>query len=166
MLESEVSALIEKGILIGAICLMYYTISGLATTNMLRLTAGNTLPVLSSRCECDECGMTITPLLQMPIISFLVCKGKCRKCGIQIPVFPLILEITVLSGMCLISALFGFAPIGVLFSFLFYELIRILTVLYLGKRESGFGKQYLIAVMAMLPCMLLVLFPAVLLIYS
>ena len=166
ILTCEVFVLIEKGILIGSICLMYYIISGLATTNILRLTAGNYLPVLSSRCVCDVCGMTITPLLQMPIFSFLVCKGKCRKCGTQIPVFPLFLEVTIFIGMSLISALFGFTPIGIGFSFLFYELIRILTILHLGKREFGFRKQYIIALIAMLPCFLLVLFPSILLIYG
>ena len=58
-------------IIITAFFLAYFMVSGLATTNILRLTSGNTLPVLSSKCVCDSCGKKITPFFQLPIISFI-----------------------------------------------------------------------------------------------
>lgn len=140
--------------------LIYFHISGLATTNILRLTAGNTTPVLASKCFCDNCGATIPPHLQLPIISYLVCKGKCRNCGIKIPVFPLFLELTLFLGMSAITVLLECTYFAVSMSFLFYEFVRIATIVLCGKRTEQFAKQYVIAVLSMLPFYVLTLFVA------
>lgn len=154
----------NKEIVTAALFLIYFHISGLATTNILRLTTGNTTPVLASKCYCDSCGASIPSYLQLPIVSYIVCKGKCKNCGIKIPVFPLLLELTVLSGMFVITILMKCTFLAVSLSFLFYELVRIVTVVLLGKRTEQFAKQYLIAVLSMLPFYILTLFVA--LIYS
>ena len=152
----------DRIILISALFLIYFHISGLATTNMLRLTAGNRLPVLASKCTCDSCGAAIAPLLQLPIVSYLLCRGRCRSCGAQIPRFPLLLEMAVLLGMFGITLLLGCSFLGVSVSFLYYEAVRIATVARLGKRESQFRKQYAIAVVAMVPFYAMTLFVALL----
>ncbi len=154
----------EKVIIKAALCLIYYHIGGLATTNMLRLTKGNTLPVRSSVCVCDNCGKKIHPLLQLPIISYIICKGKCKNCGVKIPVFPLLLEISVFVGMSAVSLLFGVTYTGILMSFLYYEAVRIFVVAYFGKREADFLRQYAVAVVSML--VFLFLCEAVAVIYS
>ena len=151
-------------IIIIALFFVYFHISGLATTNILRLTEGSTSPILESNCYCDSCGAKIPPLLQLPIISYIVCKGKCRSCGAQIAVFPLLLELTILSGMFVITILMKCTFWAVSLSFLFYEIVRFMTVVFLGKRIEEFAKQYLIAVLSMLPFYILTLFVA--LIYS
>ncbi len=150
-------------VIISLFCI-YFHISGLATTNILRLTVGNTTPVLASKCYCDSCGATIPPHLQLPVISYVLCKGKCKKCGARIPLFPLLLELTILFGMFTITVLLGCTFLAVSLSFLFYELVRILTVAVFGKRAEQFKKQYLIAVLSMLLFYILTLFIA--LIYS
>ncbi len=150
----------NKHIVIIALFLCYYHISGLATTNILRLTAGNSLPILSSQCRCDNCGKKIPPLLQLPIISFIICKGRCKNCKTKIPIYPLILEIVILSGMCTITSLFKFSLSGITLSFIFYELIRIIVILLRGKRTSQFLKQYFIAFLSMIPFYALLLFIA------
>jgi len=152
----------EQIIFIAAFVLIYFHISGLATTNILRLTAGNTLPVLASKCVCDHCGAPITPLLQLPIISYLICRGKCRNCKVKLPVDALLLEILMWVGMIVLSAVFGFSLQGVTLSFLYYELVRILLVVKKGRRQERFGKQYGIAVLAMIPFYLITLFVALL----
>lgn len=141
---------------------VYFHISGLATTNILRLTLGCSTPIMESKCYCDSCHATIPPLLQLPIISYIACKGKCRNCGSRIPVFPLFLELTVLSGMFVITVLLRCTFTAVSLSFLFYELVRIVTVVLLGKRSEQFAKQYLIALLSMLPFYILTLFVALL----
>ncbi|MBQ8210277.1 MAG: prepilin peptidase [Clostridia bacterium] len=133
-----------------AICAVYYNIGGLATTNILRLTAGNTLSVNNSRCVCDNCGAKISPFLQLPIISYIVCKGKCRNCKAKIPIYSLFLEITVFLGMSLISFVFDFSMFGVALSFIYYEAVRIVVVCVRRKRTIDFVKQYLIAVASMI----------------
>lgn len=128
-------------------CFSYYHISGLATTNILRLTKGNTLTILSSKCVCDNCGSSINPFLQFPIISYIICKGKCRKCGTKIPVDALLLELSVCFGTYLISFLSDFSLFSVFLCFLYYEITRIVFIAIKGKRKNNYTKQYLIAVL-------------------
>ncbi len=149
-------------IIIAALFLIYFHISGLATTNILRLTAGNTTPVLASRCYCDNCGATIPPHLQLPIVSYIICKGKCRNCGTRIPIFPLLLELTVLCGMFAITVALQCTYLAVTASFLFYELVRIVTILVCKKRSSRFVREYAIALAAMIPFYLATMFVALL----
>ncbi len=150
----------DQIIIIAALFFVYFHISGLATTNMLRLTKGNTLPVLASKCVCDKCGAPIQPFYQLPIISFILCKGRCRNCKTKIPIDGLILEIVTLVGMFIVSYLFSFSFLGVTLSFVYYEVVRLLTVLKNGKRDSCFAKQYIIAVLAMVPFYLMTMFVA------
>ncbi len=152
----------DRIVVIMSLFFVYFHISGLATTNIIRLTAGSTAPVLASKCYCDSCGAAIPPYLQLPIISYIACKGKCRNCGAKIPVFPLLLELTVLIGMFAITVLLNCTFLAVSLSFLFYEVVRIATIMLNGKRSTHFAKQYVIAVLAMLPFYILTLFVALL----
>lgn len=148
-------------ILYVALATIYFHMGGLATTNILRLTAGNTAKVNYPHCICDNCGYNIPPFLQFPVISYIISKGKCKNCGIQIPKYPLVLELVVMCGMYLITAVYGFQPLGVFLSFLYYELIRLVMIRLRGKREDDFRKQYRIAVVSMIPfifCCLFVVF--------
>ena len=65
-------------------------------------------------------------------------------------------------GMFVISFVFSFAMLGVVLSFLYYELARIVTIAVKGKREYGFKKQYVIAVVSMLPHLVICLGAALL----
>lgn len=141
--------MINRVIVVAALFYMYYHIGGLATTNILRLTSGNSLPVLSSKCVCDACGSPIGVLDQFPIISYVVAKGKCKHCGVEIPVFPLMLEIAVIVGMITITSVFRLSYLGVFLSFVYYEIVRIIVLLQKGRREKQFFKQYMIAVLIM-----------------
>lgn len=128
---------------------MYYHIGGLATTNILRLTSGNTLPVLSSKCVCESCGANIGVLDQFPIVSFFACKGRCRHCGTKLPIFPLALEISVSTGMIVITLISRMSYIGVVLSFLYYEVVRLTVIKIKGRRKDQFIRQYVIAVVIM-----------------
>ena len=154
--------MIEHLIIIAAFFLIFFNISGLATTNILRLTTGNTLPILSAECHCDSCGAKITPLFQLPIISFIICKGRCRHCNAKLPKFALLLEIIVLTGMFIISLTLSFSPAGISLSFLYYEFIRVFVILKQGRRQKEFRKQYITAVLLMVPFYLMSLFVSLL----
>ncbi len=39
---------------------------------------------LKGRSHCDACGHTLSPLDLVPVLSFLLLKGKCRYCGAKI----------------------------------------------------------------------------------
>lgn len=148
----------EHLILIIGLFTIYFHIGGLATTNILRLTRGNKADVNCPHCVCDNCGYKIPPLLQFPIISYIITKGKCKNCGMKIPTYPLVLEIVVIVGMFLLTVLFGFRPVGVLISFMYYELIRIVVINKCGRREEDYTKQYRKAMISMLPFVLCALF--------
>ena len=132
----------DKTILIKlAICIAYYHLGGMATTNMLRLCKGNELSVL------PECNASIPWYLQLPVISYIVCKGRCRNCGSSIPKDALVLEITVITVMTVLSFLFDFSPTGVVASFVAYGLIKIICIIINGKRENNFIKEYILSVL-------------------
>lgn len=137
---------------------MYFHIGGLSTTNIIRLTKGNSLPVLASKCQCSNCGSKIPPLLQLPVISFIVCKGKCRECGIKIPIYPLVIEIATMLGMFIISVLLNLSILGITLSFLYYEALRILILCIKGKRKNNFTRNYALALLSMVPFYLSALF--------
>lgn len=149
-------------VIIGII-ISYFTLGGLATTNILRLLKGSSFHVYSSECSCPNCGGKITVPMQTPIISYLVDGGKCRYCKSPIPINGLILEIIIFVGMTLISSLLHFSFFGVICSFLYYEAVKIGYILFYGKRESAFVKQYILSFFAILFLWLLVEFMALLL---
>jgi len=149
-----------------AICLAYYHIGGLATTNIERLCKGCEMSVLDSKCYCPNCKKKINWFLQLPIISYIICKGRCTGCSSKIPVNSLFLEITVFTVMTVISALNNFSPLGVLLSFVGYELIRVIYIAINGKREKKFIKEYITAVLLISVFFLMIEFMALLLQYS
>ncbi len=60
------------------------------------------------RSACPKCGVMITAAQNIPVVSYLMLKGKCAKCGVRIPVrYPLVeLGTAILSA--LVAWKFGF----------------------------------------------------------
>jgi leader peptidase (prepilin peptidase)/N-methyltransferase len=50
-------------------------------------------PLFWSRSECPACGHKLAPLDLIPIASWLVLRGRCRYCGVQIGCLPLAMEL-------------------------------------------------------------------------
>lgn len=48
--------------------------------------------IVSGRSRCDACGRTLNPRDLVPVLSWLALRGRCRGCGAQIGVRPLIME--------------------------------------------------------------------------
>lgn len=148
-----------------AICLTYFHIGGLATTNIERLCKGSNLSVTDSRCFCPVCKKKINWFLQLPIISYVVCRGKCINCSNKIPVKSLMLEIAVFGIMTAISAVFDFSPEGVLASYGSYELIKLIYIRINGKRDKAFAKEYVISVLLISFFLVVTEFMALILLY-
>ncbi len=77
-----------------------------------RLPRGRSL--LSPRSHCDACGMRLTAHDLVPVLSYLLLRGKCRRCGASIPVRVPLVEAA--SGLL-------FAGCGLLFDNLWQALI-------------------------------------------
>ncbi|MHB8246594.1 MAG: prepilin peptidase [Acidimicrobiales bacterium] len=43
--------------------------------------------------HCDSCGTPVKPRDNVPVLSYLVLRGKCRSCGARIPARVLVVEI-------------------------------------------------------------------------
>lgn len=57
--------------------------------------------VVNARSRCESCGKTLSAKELIPIVSYLLLKGKCRSCKGKIPTRLLIFE--VFSGLLLIA---------------------------------------------------------------
>jgi len=61
-----------------------------------RLPRGESL--VRPRSRCPECGATIAPYDNVPVLSWLVLRGRCRRCGVPIsPRYPLVELLTALA---------------------------------------------------------------------
>lgn len=144
------------------ICVSYFAIGWISTTDILRLCRGCETPVLHFRCYCDSCGAVIPMYEQIPYYSYLCRHGRCRHCGAKIPVSTLLLEFVVFLPMIGVSALFAFRPAGVLFSFLYYELLKLGFLAVKGRRESRFVSQYFASLGMNLFCFAMIAFMSLL----
>lgn len=65
------------------------------------MVVGDRLPqgksIVKPRSHCDNCNHELTAIELIPIISYLIQKGKCKNCGIKLPITMLLFE--VLSGV-------------------------------------------------------------------
>jgi leader peptidase (prepilin peptidase)/N-methyltransferase len=59
------------------------------------------ISIVRPRSRCDGCGTTLQVLDLIPIFSYLRTGGRCRYCGVRVPVRVLIVEVAT-------GALFGF----------------------------------------------------------
>ncbi len=51
--------------------------------------------VFGGRSRCSDCGVGVRPIDNIPIVSWLVLRGRCRSCGARIPVFHLLVELVI-----------------------------------------------------------------------
>jgi leader peptidase (prepilin peptidase) / N-methyltransferase len=64
------------------------------------------------RSRCPECQAPITAWQNVPVVSWLVLRGRCARCGASIPVrYPLVEALTALCSL-LVLAVFGFTWLG------------------------------------------------------
>jgi leader peptidase (prepilin peptidase)/N-methyltransferase len=57
----------------------------------MRLPEGR--PVVLARSECDHCHARLRPWELVPIVSYLACRGRCRRCGTRIGLAHLLVEL-------------------------------------------------------------------------
>lgn len=50
-------------------------------------------PIVGGRSQCDACGRILGPLELVPLLSFLVLRGRCRGCGAAIPASTWVMEL-------------------------------------------------------------------------
>lgn len=60
------------------------------------------IPKISKRSKCKSCNKKLTPLMMIPILSFIYLKGKCNFCQSKIPTKLILIEIISLIGFLII----------------------------------------------------------------
>lgn len=124
-----------------AICICFYFIGAYATTDILRLLKGNKQEVNKGGCVCPKCGYRIRLWDQIPIFSYLLQRGKCKKCKSPIPPENFYLEVAMFGYMSFISVLNGFSIWSYLSCIIFYEGVKFCMILYKGGKEEDFKKN-------------------------
>lgn len=64
--------------------------------------------LVSPGSHCPECGAPVRPYDNVPIVSWLVLRGRCRDCGARIPVRYPLLELLTLIVFAAVVAVNGF----------------------------------------------------------
>ncbi|SIN99090.1 prepilin peptidase [Halodesulfovibrio marinisediminis] len=57
-----------------------------------RYGTGKTI-IKPARSECPQCGHQLSVLENIPLVSFIIQKGRCKHCGVRIPFFYPLIEI-------------------------------------------------------------------------
>lgn len=127
--------------------LAYYVLGAYATTDILRLLKGSTIPVWCKDCYCPICEHKLRLTDQFPIISYLLSKGKCRYCATPIPLSNLIPELLFFTGFSLLNILTCFQWKSYLLSVATYEVLKILAIVWYGPREDHFTKNLFISLL-------------------
>lgn len=120
-----------------------YILGAFATTDILRLLKGSSLPVREGACFCPICKKKLSLIEQLPIFSYLFQKGKCKHCKTKIPFENFLLELAFFLFFNAISILTSFKLLGFFLTILVYEGIKLFSILKFGKREKEFLKNLL-----------------------
>ena len=145
------------------IFLTYYILAAYATTDILRLLKGSTLPVSSTSCYCPNCNQKISLRDQIPVFSYVINKGRCQNCGCKIPPNDLFLEIFFFLAFSAITVLFHFRWTAYFLCVVLYEAVKCIFIMIHGKREKDFSRNLLCSLRNNLLLFLFLAFPFALL---
>jgi leader peptidase (prepilin peptidase)/N-methyltransferase len=84
--------------------------------------------IVSPRSRCPACGHPIRAIDNVPILSWLILRGRCRDCGARIsPRYPLVEALSGLLAVGLVST-FGLSPESFLFFALCAALLAVVFI--------------------------------------
>jgi leader peptidase (prepilin peptidase)/N-methyltransferase len=89
--------------------------------------------IVSGRSKCPACGATIRWYENIPVVSWLAQRGRCRHCGQPISVRYLITELVTAVLFALAFAKYNLSPEAFVFAAFFWVLV-VLTVIDLEHR--------------------------------
>lgn len=134
----------ETGVGLLAALLIGLALGSFATLLSARLPRGE--PVLGGRSRCPACSATLRPMDLVPVLSWLLRRGRCRACGAAIGArYPLIELAT--AALCALAYLrFGATPATPLL----FGLTTALVAAAVADWETGLLPNPLVAAVAVL----------------
>ena len=84
--------------------------------------------ILKPGSACPNCSSTIRFYDNIPVLSYLVLKGKCRSCDQSISIRYLLVELLTSGFSATVAAVFGMTSLGVVYLVLIYILIVITVI--------------------------------------
>lgn len=82
--------------------------------------------VVRPRSRCPRCGAPIHAYDNIPVLSYVILRGRCRSCSARIsPVYPLVEAIT--AGL-FVLALFEFGPTPLFFKAIIFSMLMVILV--------------------------------------
>ena len=123
------------------IILSYYILGAYATTDIVRLTNNSPAATKQKNCYCPQCHTILALYEQIPIISYFFQKGRCRHCHCKIPKTDILLEVGIFTCSVIVVLITGFSFSAFFLLLIMYELLKLVLLLFLSKKEAFFRKR-------------------------
>ncbi len=112
-------------------------VGGIMTGSFVGLVA-HRLPrggsVVGGRSICDSCGTQIAAYDNVPVVSWIVLRGRCRSCGARIPVRYLLVELALGAAFAATAVVFHDDPSALALSLVFMAMLAAITLTDLERR--------------------------------
>ena len=112
-------------------------VGGLMTGSFVGLVA-HRMPrgdsVVGGRSMCDSCGVQIAAYDNVPVLSWLMLRGRCRSCGTRIPVRYLLVELALGAAFAVTAVVFHDEPATLALGLVFVAMLAAITLTDLEQR--------------------------------
>jgi leader peptidase (prepilin peptidase)/N-methyltransferase len=89
---------------------------------------------VSGRSACDTCGAQIAAYDNVPVLSWLMLRGRCRACGAQIPLRYLLVELALGAAFAATAIVFHDDPAALALGLVFMAMLAAITLTDLERR--------------------------------
>jgi leader peptidase (prepilin peptidase) / N-methyltransferase len=90
--------------------------------------------VVTGRSACDSCGVQIAAYDNVPVLSWLLLRGRCRTCGARIPVRYLLVELALGAAFAATAVVFHDDPGQLILGLVFVAMLAAITLTDLERR--------------------------------
>ena len=90
--------------------------------------------VVGGRSMCDSCGTQIAAYDNVPVLSWLMLRGRCRSCGARIPVRYLLVELALGAAFAATAVVFHDDPWALALGLVFVAMLAAITLTDLDQR--------------------------------
>ena len=90
--------------------------------------------IVGGRSHCDSCGVQIAAYDNIPVISWLLLRGRCRSCGAKIPVRYLLVELALGAAFAATAVVFHDDPGQLALGLVFVAMLAAITLTDLEQR--------------------------------